>query len=103
MNVRKLKRALKRIARTRVDAGDYPYGQDDGATLAATRAAINALVDVLDTIEGVPAETLEERLTGPENSREEVVGTSTSGVSKNSGNSGFSGGSPEPSNGRPLN
>jgi len=31
---------------------------------------------------------------GPENSREEVVGTSTKGANKNSGNSGFSGGRP---------
>ena len=42
----------------------------------------------------VHMDIVDEGLTGPENSREEVVGTSTKGKSANLSNSGFSGGSP---------
>ena len=87
---------LRRITRTRVnesDSSDYAGLEDSGATLAAQRAAIRALIDILDPGPSIEADTEAEGLTGPENSREEVVGTSTEGKSSNFSNSGFGGGS----------
>ena len=92
MKDRKIADALRQIIRKQVN-GSWGI-QDAGATLAAWRTGICALIDVLDPKPSIESDTADEGLTGPENEREEVVGTSTSGKSRNLGNSGFSGGRP---------
>lgn len=65
-------------------------------SVARMRTALEDLADILDPprdiAPGIGADTLGEEETGPENSREEVVGTATRGKSANAGNSGYSGG-----------
>ena len=87
-----MKKALERLLKIRVDKGNA-Y-QDDGATLAAVRVGIQCILDVLEVPIGIESLTADAKETGPENSREEVVGTSTRGKSANLGNSGFGGGRP---------
>lgn len=84
--------ALRRLLRVKVLTPSH--AQDYRATLAATRIGIQALLDVLEPSVGIESLTIDEGETGPENSREEVVGTSTRRKSSNTGNSGFSGGRP---------
>lgn len=88
-NPKYIAHALRQVLKIRVDEPGRYHEQDDGATLAATRTGIRAVIDL---IEGVPADTLEEGATGPENEREEVVGTSTKGQNANFSNTGFGGG-----------
>lgn len=52
-----------------------------------------SVIEWLEPLPGKESDTFADKRTGPENSREEVVGTSTRGKSRNLGNSGFSGGS----------
>lgn len=92
MNEVNLTVALKRLLKIKVLKSTR--FQDDGATLAAVRVGIQTILDVLESPIGVESLTVDEKETGPENSREEVVGTSTRGKSSNTGNSGFSGGRP---------
>ena len=95
MDNKTIANTLRKILKIRIDEGGSMRGvRDEGATLAATRAAIQTLLEVLDPPIGVESETLDARETGPENSREEVVGTSTRGKSSNLSSVGFSGGRP---------
>ncbi len=94
MKTQQIIKALRRLIVIKVAMYGDQQAQDDGATLAAVRVGIKTLLDVLELGPGIPADTFAARETGPENSREEVVGTSTRGKNANTGNSGFSGGRP---------
>lgn len=87
--------ALRRLLKIKVTrTGDDYYLQDDAATLAAVSVGIQSILDVLEPPIGIESLTADDKETGPENTREEVVGTSTRGKSRNLGNLGFSGGRP---------
>ncbi len=51
--------------------------------------------DICEAAIGVESGTADEKLTGPESSREEVAGISTRGSNTHFSNSGMGGGSPE--------
>ena len=96
--VKDLARLLRSIARIRIPTSENERFQPK-VTLDAVRIAIRTVADILnpprDIQPGVGADTLAEHETGPENSREEVVGTSTRGKSSNLSNSGYGGGRPQ--------
>lgn len=68
---------------------------DAGNLLSRLHTGMTSIANVLDPPVGIEADTVAEGLTGPESSREEVVGISTQGKSSNLSNSGFGGGSIE--------
>ena len=91
MMAKDIAKILKGISRISISGNTH-------STLASIRNSLYVLIEVLDPQlnikPGVGLDTLDEKETGPENSREEVVGTSTRGTSSNFSNSGFGGGRP---------
>jgi len=84
-------RILRGISRISISGSSH-------STLASIRHSLYVLIEVLDPQldikPGVGLDTLGEKETGPENSREEVVGTSTRGTSSSFCDSGYGGGRP---------
>lgn len=91
---------LRQIAHHEVRYKKHPLSYakhgplDTGSTLLVLKRNILLLADVLDPVGSIQPEMRDDAAeTGPEQSREEVVGISTRGKSANLGNMGFSGGS----------